>query len=160
MRALRLEPGATYGKLTFVRDTGGNRNGNRVGLFSCDCGREHHACVNEVTRGHTRSCGCTHHAPITHGLSKSTEFRTWASIVQRCENSNNKSYNNYGGRGITFWPEWRASFSVYHAYVAANLGPRPPGMTLDRIDNDKGYEPGNVRWATRSVQNSNRRPRK
>lgn len=159
MRARRLAPGAHYGKLTFVGDTGESRNGNRMGLFRCDCGREHHARINEVTRGHTRSCGCTHHAPIRHGLTKSTEFRTWASILQRCENSNNRSYENYGGRGIGMWPGWRTSFPAYYAYMAANLGERPPGMTLDRIDNDRGYEPGNVRWATRSVQNSNRRKR-
>lgn len=77
----------------------------------------------------------------------------WHNMIQRCTNSENKSYPDYGGRGITVCAEW-LDFEAYYAAI----GDAPPGMTLDRIDNDRGYEPGNVRWATRSTQSRNRRP--
>lgn len=81
-------------------------------------------------------------------------------MLARCTNPAARSYRDYGGRGITVCPEWRADFWAFVAYVADNLGERPDGHTLDRIDNDGNYEPGNVRFATRSEQNRNRRSRK
>lgn len=84
-------------------------------------------------------------------------FRTWAGIIQRCTNPKHTAFANYGGRGITVCPEWR-TFAPFEAWILAHLGPRPDGMTLDRIDNDGHYEPGNMRWATRSQQQRNKRP--
>jgi hypothetical protein len=87
-----------------------------------------------------------------HGMSHSPERYSWNSMVQRCCNENNPAYPRYGGRGITIHPEWVLSFSAFLSY----MGPRPSAAhSLDRIDNDKGYEPGNVRWATAEVQNQN-----
>ena len=78
----------------------------------------------------------------------------WYSMVARCTNPNHKDYRWYGARGITVCPEWMESFDAYYAYV----GDAPaPGLTLDRIDNDGNYEPGNVRWATKLEQTRNRR---
>lgn len=80
-------------------------------------------------------------------------------MLRRCENPDEAGYSNYGGRGITVCPEWRDP-RAYIDYVEQELGPRPdPSCTIDRVDNDGNYEPGNIRWATRSQQNANQRQR-
>ena len=91
---------------------------------------------------------------------RTPEYKTWAAMLRRCHCLSDISYSNYGGRGIQVCDQWRSSFEVFLAHV----GLRPPGTngrrcayTLDRIDNDKNYEPGNVRWATWRCQQSNRR---
>jgi len=78
-------------------------------------------------------------------------------MKQRTMNPRNPSYPNYGGRGIRMLPEWESSYPAFRDWVQANLGPRPRGKTLDRIDNGQGYEPGNMRWATKRQQQNNRR---
>jgi len=89
-----------------------------------------------------------------HGLSKRPEYRVWKNMVQRCCNPNNERYIDYGGRGITICKEWRKSFPAFLLHI----GPRPsPIHSLDRIDNERGYEPGNVRWVTVHEQNRNQR---
>lgn len=95
---------------------------------------------------------------LKHGCAKpdhkTPEYRAWEGARNRCRNPNNRSYVRYGGRGITFSPAFD-DFAVF----LAEIGPRPsPGHSLDRIDNNLGYEPGNVRWATRSEQFWNARP--
>lgn len=89
----------------------------------------------------------------THGMSRTPIYVLWTGIVQRTTNPNHHAYKHYGGRGITLCKEWRHDFAAFYAHV----GDRPEGKTLDRIDNDRGYEPGNVRWATPAEQRANRR---
>lgn len=90
-----------------------------------------------------------------HGMIGTPEYKTWARMKNRCFNVGGPDYPNYGGRGITVCEEWRSDFMAFFNHV----GPRPtPKHSIDRIDNDKGYEPGNVRWATVAEQNLNRRP--
>lgn len=88
----------------------------------------------------------------SHGMSRTPEYRAWLNLIQRCENPREKDFHHYGGRGISVWPEWRASFAVFFTAVGRRPSPR---HSLDRIDNDRGYEPGNVRWATQSEQMRN-----
>lgn len=89
----------------------------------------------------------------SHGMHRTPEYRAWEAAVQRCHNKNNPRYKGYGGRGITMNKEWRSSFTAFYKHV----GPRPSKKhSLDRIDNEKNYEPGNVEWALRLQQDNNR----
>ncbi len=93
-----------------------------------------------------------------HGLSRETLYIVHQGMMARCYKKHVKAYKDYGARGISVFEEWH-DVEEFIAWVEANLGPRPDGMSLDRIDNDGGYEPGNIRWATATEQVHNQRPR-
>ena len=90
---------------------------------------------------------------VSNPVNKRPAFKCWDCMIQRCHNPKNPKYNNYGGRGIKVCKAWRDSFLIFEA----DMGERPAGQELDRIDNSKGYFPGNVRWATRKEQCRNLR---
>lgn len=92
----------------------------------------------------------------THGLSFHPLYATWKGMMARCYNPSHAGFKNYGARGITVHQPWHDA-AAYIDWVEQNLGPRPDGCTMDRIDNDRGYEPGNLQWATASVQAKNQR---
>lgn len=91
-----------------------------------------------------------------HGKWRHPLYKVWAGMMARCYNPNHPGFKNYGARGITVCQPWHDA-GAFIAWVEQNLGPRPDDYTMDRIDNDCGYEPGNMRWATRSVQRRNQR---
>ncbi len=124
------------------------------GIFwkcQCDCGEIRLVKGSALYLGESKGCGCDR--TKTHGMSKTRTFKSWDSMKQRCLNQNSPDYSRYGGRGITVCERWLNSFE----WFLEDLGERPEGRTLDRIDPDGNYEPGNCRWATASEQQFNRR---
>lgn len=132
-------------------------------LFSCDCGSKCWANPSKVRSGHTQSCGCyqrqrTIDANRKHGNSsrnrKSDEYLIWMNMKTRCYNERYQLFHCYGGRGIRVCKKWKSDFRSFLTYV----GKRPSkNHSIDRINNNGNYEPGNVRWATRKQQSRNRR---
>lgn len=151
--------GQRFHRLEVVRKDITKHTGRVWWICKCDCGNTISTAGRYLTDGDTKSCGCLNTEKATervykHGMAHSTEYRSWSAMVQRCTNPNTVAYKNYGGRGISVYEPWRTSFEKFFEY----MGPKPTSKhTLERIDNNVGYQPGNVMWATRTVQARNKR---
>lgn len=130
-------------------------DGHVMARFRCTCGAEVSARASRVKNGYTRSCGCLSRdlkPARRHGGHGSPTYRSWQAALRRCHNPDDKDFPRWGGKGIAVCPEWRAGFDAF----LRDMGPRPTGTTLDRIDPTQGYQPGNCRWATPLEQARNR----
>lgn len=157
MAAFKDLTGQRFGKLTAVERTDGKW------LCVCDCGTTTVVARNNLTRPHTLSCGCAKVEQLVdrrlrHGAkanrSRTPEYSTWVGIITRCENPKVEGYKHYGARGVRICERWRSDFANF----LADMGPRPSrGHSIDRINVEGNYEPGNCRWATSSEQARNKR---
>ncbi|MGA9315582.1 MAG: helix-turn-helix domain-containing protein [Solirubrobacteraceae bacterium] len=149
-----LTIGSRVGRITIIGPviTRGKRC---YSLVRCDCGREWEARRDSIRRGMIVCCGrvgCRQVKP-KHGMAATREYEIWAGMIQRCHNPKAVAYRWYGARGIAVCERWRSSFANFFA----DMGLSPPGLELDRRENDKGYEPGNCRWITHAEQMLNTR---
>jgi hypothetical protein len=157
--------GTRYNFLTFVGDGGSDKIGSRKWVMKCDCGAVKTVRASCVKTSGTVSCGCYARTNLgrrayKHGgklAGKHTpEYLVWVGIKTRCLNPNDPGYKNYGGRGIRVCDLWKDDFGAF----LRDMGPRPRGLSIGRVDNDGHYEPGNCRWETAEQQARNKRSTK
>jgi len=151
--------GKTFNQLTIIHKNGTDKYGKPMWFCECTCGNTKTILGTSIRNGSTKSCGCLRKKQLsqrvkTHGLSKTVEYKIWKGIKKRCFNSSCKAFPNYGGRGITICDIWKNDAQAFIDYI----GSRPSNeYSIERINNNKNYEPGNIKWATRQEQNGNQR---
>jgi len=152
---LEVKNGERFGSLIIVKEAEPLKNRRRF-LCQCKCGVKKEVYMNHLRSGNTKSCGCLVKEKLlersTHGMRNSKTYRTWVNMKSRCNNKNSQSYKNYGGRGIKFCKSWNKFENFYK-----DMGDKPEGRTLDRINNSGDYCKENCRWTDWETQANNRR---
>jgi hypothetical protein len=164
MKRIDIPAGTVFGRLAVI-GLARTPSGRRAWLCLCapdlgGCGQETTVIGNALRSGKTASCGCLHSERVresntTHGMFHHEHYILWRNMTDRALDPGSHAYHWYGARGITVCTEWRDA-AVFCAWMDANMGPCPPGMSFDRIRNNGNYEPGNVRWndAAGQIRNS------
>lgn len=156
-----------FGRLT-VLSRAGNRSNVASWNCQCDCGNETVTLAQNLRSGGTRSCGClsrevTAKRSLRHGHASgghvSLTYRVWSGIHTRCYNQTSRNFRYYGGRGIQMCVRWHRSNPNGFSNFLADMGEKPQGLSIDRVNNDWSYMPGNCRWATSKEQRNNQRQR-
>lgn len=153
--------GQRFGRLTVIEKSSTKQGHHICWVCRCDCGKTVPLVSGDnLKKGDIKSCGCLRREERTkknlkHGLNKTRTHRIWCGMVNRCFNPGNKSYKDYGGRGITVCDEWKNDFQAFHNWAITHG--YSDELTLDRKDTNGNYEPSNCRWITNQEQQSNRR---
>lgn len=157
--------GLRFGRLVVLSEAE-TKGGHSAWICLCDCGVKTLPIRSDALRnGLTKSCGCLLREAVrkngennrTHGMSHEKLHGVWAGMKARCNNPNTKYYEHYGGRGIKVCTEWERNFQSFYDHVSILPHCGEQGYSLDRIDNNGDYKPGNVRWATAMEQQNNKR---
>lgn len=147
--------GRKFGKLTVIGLSDRTPAGRQKWICECECGGKRSTTGGNLKRGMNISCGCVKPGPSSHGHCVGGEtptYRVWNHMRSRCQNTKSQFYRHYGGRGISVCERWQRFENFLQ-----DMGPRPDGLSLDRIDNNGNYEPENCRWATNAHQQLNKR---
>ncbi len=155
---IRFAPGTKQDRLTIMKEAGKGKHGHILWFCECECGNQKRIAGASLKRG-AKSCGClTRERNTKHGLSATRLYRLWSDIKRRCCCPTDKAYKNYGGRGIRIYDSWKDDPEAFIKWVEETLGERPTKKhSLDRIDVNDDYKPGNLRWATSREQARNKR---
>lgn len=149
--------GMRFGRLSVVRKTR-SASGRVAWVCKCECGNETTTLTTELLKGHAKSCGCYHRDKMSvsfrkHGQHKTRLYKIWSNMLQRCGNPKNDNYQRYGAKGINVCEEWK-DFQAFYKWATANG--YTENLSIDRIENSKGYCPENCRWETPQAQTDNR----